>query len=133
MNIQNLIFIGNAIFTIQNSETKKRFTFQVRQPSQDSPHFVKVLTGPNNEGDYEFLGTIFDNRNFRHGRKSRIDQNAQSSKVFKWALPHILANTLPEQIKIYHEGRCFKCGHRLTDPTSIEIGIGPICRDKMGI
>jgi len=29
-------------------------------------------------------------------------------------------------------GRCSCCGRELTDPTSIEIGIGPICLAKMG-
>lgn len=29
-------------------------------------------------------------------------------------------------------GRCSCCSRALTDPTSIEIGIGPICREKLG-
>jgi hypothetical protein len=29
-------------------------------------------------------------------------------------------------------GRCSCCGRELTDPASIEIGIGPICLGKMG-
>lgn len=29
-------------------------------------------------------------------------------------------------------GRCGCCGRELTDPTSIEIGIGPICRERLG-
>lgn len=30
-------------------------------------------------------------------------------------------------------GRCMKCSRTLTEPTSIERGIGPICADKLGL
>jgi DNA-directed RNA polymerase subunit RPC12/RpoP len=37
---------------------------------------------------------------------------------------------LPEQIKVYHEAKCARCGHRLTVPESIETGFGPNCLEK---
>ena len=58
-NPLHFILAGNAVFTIENTATGNRFTFKVRRPDDDKPHFVSVLTGPNNENSYSFLGTIF--------------------------------------------------------------------------
>ncbi|MGQ4872128.1 MAG: DUF6011 domain-containing protein, partial [Candidatus Thorarchaeota archaeon] len=32
---------------------------------------------------------------------------------------------LPEKVRIWHEGKCGRCGRRLTVPESIESGYGP--------
>jgi hypothetical protein len=32
-----------------------------------------------------------------------------------------------------HAGKCCRCGKELTEPTSLEVGIGPECRKLMGI
>ncbi len=66
------ILAGNALFTVENVATGNRFTFMVRQPDDDKPHFVSVLTGPDNESDYAFLGTVFEAARYHHGRRSRI-------------------------------------------------------------
>ena len=59
-NLVQFITAGNALFTLENTATGNRFTFRVRQPGDDKPHFVSVLTGADNESDYTFLGTIFE-------------------------------------------------------------------------
>ena len=38
------ILAGNAVFTVENTATGNRFTFKVRRPDDDKPHFVSVLT-----------------------------------------------------------------------------------------
>lgn len=40
---------------------------------------------------------------------------------------------LPEGVQFWHEGRCGRCGRRLTVPGSIEIGFGPDCASELGI
>jgi hypothetical protein len=78
------ILAGNALFTVQNIETGNRFTFKVRKPDDTKPHFVSVLTGSDNESSYSFLGTVFDPRHYRHGRRSRISEDAPSARAFDW-------------------------------------------------
>lgn len=126
-NTADFILAGNATFTILNSETGNRFTFKVAQPTNNHPHFVRVMTGPDNENNFSFLGTIFDKKNYRHGERSTVNQAAQSAKVFSWAWPQILAHSLPEQIEIHHQGSCGRCGRKLTVPESILSGFGPEC------
>jgi hypothetical protein len=36
-------------------------------------------------------------------------------------------------IEVYHTGNCSYCGRELTDPVSLEVGIGPICRSKLAV
>ena len=43
---------GNATFTLVSERTGQRFTFRVRVSDDGRAHFVSVLTGPDNGGDY---------------------------------------------------------------------------------
>ena len=130
------IMAGNAIFTVINNKTGNRFTYKVALPadsnSQDGPHFVKVLTGPDNGADYQFIGTIFNTLNFQHGRKSRISETAPSVMVFTWFWKRLMDGKMPDCVEIWHEGRCGACARALTVPESIERGLGPICAAKSG-
>jgi hypothetical protein len=133
MDIKKFMLAGNATFTISNKETGNRFTFKV-QGGDNKPHFVSVLTGPDNEANYTFIGiipigTIFDRKNFRYSKKSTIPFQAQSIKAFMWLWRNL--DNLPPQIEISHAGKCGRCGRRLTVPESIEMGIGPECLSKI--
>jgi len=126
---KQFILAGNATVTVENEQTGGRFTFKVIQPDDSKPHFVRVLTGNNNETDYTFLGTIFNKANYRHGRNSRITEQATSAKAFNWVWAHLA--DLPANVHIYHEGRCGRCGRKLTVPSSIKTGFGPECAGKI--
>lgn len=132
-SIRPFILAGNAIFTIQNEKTGGRFTFKVATKKNDptAPHWVRVLTGPDNTDHYTFMGTIFGMENYVHSRKSNLTLHAQSVKVFLWFWNALSRNELPDCIKVYHEGRCGRCGRRLTVPESIENGLGPVCLGLM--
>lgn len=125
-NAINFILGGNSLFTIRNPKTQNRFTFKVNRHNEDDIFFVKILTNPD---IYEFIGTIRNNK-FKHSKKSRISDEAQSVKVFDFIVKSLFSNRLPEFIEIWHEGRCCVCGKTLTDPESIELGMGPYCRIK---
>lgn len=124
----DFIFAGNSLFTVLNTQTGNRFTFKVKvakkgDTNTQDVHFVRVLTNPE---VYEFIGTTFDQK-YQHSKKTRISDDAQSVRVFKWLITQLSQGTLPESVEIWHEGRCGKCGRVLTVPNSIEFGIGPEC------
>lgn len=48
---------GNATFTVE-SVTGEYYTFKVRHPKPDIPHFASLLTGPDNENSYSYLGVM---------------------------------------------------------------------------
>jgi hypothetical protein len=117
------IFAGKSIVTFLNTKTGNRFTFKTKVAKDSNMFFVSVLNGPEN---WAYIGTCIEGK-FRHGRKSNISQDAQSVKVFDFVLSKLVAGTLPEFVEVWHEGRCGKCGKRLTVPSSIENGLGPEC------
>lgn len=125
---------GNAYVTFQSEKTGVHLTYHVEAADQSSnpharvSHFVKVLTAPDH---YEYLGCVYESRHYRHGRKSRIGVDAKSEKAFAWVWSKLTAGHMPTTLEVFHEGRCGRCGRRLTTPKSIETGLGPECEKKM--
>jgi len=122
---------GKAIFTVRNEQTKNRFTFKIEHGKRSPNSFVKVLNGSDNETSYRYMGTIFAaDRQFVHTKNSPIGADAQSVKVFKWFWKALQENKLPPWVKVYHEGRCGRCGRKLTVPESVTSGYGPECQGR---
>jgi hypothetical protein len=131
------ILAGNCVFTVQNEESRNRFTYRVREPeTQRDParpiHFVDVLVGPDNHRDYQALGYLFKGSEYVHSNKSRCGRDCQSEKVFIWMVARLLNGGLPQIVKIYHHGYCGRCGRLLTVPSSIQLGLGPECAARSG-
>jgi hypothetical protein len=134
------LLAGNATVTFESIKTSKHFTYKVRRCSDRFTNkpldkwMVALLSGPNNEADFSYLGML-DANGFRLTAKSRANADAPSVKAFAWTWNLISADrdleTAP--IHIHHNGHCGKCGRTLTVPESIERGIGPECATKMGI
>lgn len=133
-NVRSFMMAGKAVFTVENPNTGNRFTYKVTRKAADGGmvlHFVKVLTGPDNTADYEFLGTVFPDGAFAMSRKSRIGPDAPSAKAFGWLWARISKCGDTGPARVLHEGRCCRCGRTLTVPESIESGVGPECAAKM--
>jgi hypothetical protein len=127
---------GNAHVTFQSRRTGTRFTYRVEarrcHPGDvdlGPSHFVAVLTGPDR---YDYLGCIYRSRVYAHGRKSRIADVASSAVAFTWVWQRLTGGQMHPELAVYHEGRCGKCGRRLTTPESIETGLGPVCAKRLG-
>ncbi len=127
------VMAGNATFTLVSKKTGARFTYRVREAKEDddSRMFVSVLTGSNNEGDYEYLGTIFEKKRFCHGRKSRVGGESPSAKAFAWFFERLVRGGDLSECEVWHSGRCGRCGRKLTVPESVASGLGPECGSKM--
>lgn len=127
---------GNAYVTFQSRRTDTRFTYRVQaaEPragdTHEPPHFVAVLTGSDNDSSYEYLGCIYRRLAYAHGRKSRVAPDAPSAVAFAWVWKRLSAGEMHSELAVYHEGRCGRCGRRLTTPESIETGLGPVCAAK---
>lgn len=129
---------GKAVFTLVSRRTRKRYTYRISQGRGKVDHllFVSVLTGPDNTRDYTFLGTVFpcgsaQADRYRHGSQSSIKATAQSALAFTWFWRHALVNDETfMQVELWHHGRCSMCNRPLTDPESINRGIGPVCAEK---
>jgi hypothetical protein len=133
--INNLKFFtgGRALFTVSNGKGE-HYTFRINKPKKDDkgnpPYFISMLTGPDNTSNYTYLGLYIPQFNtVRLTSKSKFASESTPVKVLNWAFKKVAeGGNLPEGYSIAHEGYCCKCGKLLTDPISIEMGIGPNCR-----
>lgn len=125
--MEDFLFAGKAKITLINTNTGNRYTYRIKKLDDKNLWFVSLLTGSDNETDYEFFGTIFDYDKFsvRHSKKSRLTVESTGVKVFNWFLKH--RNNLPSNVEVWHNGYCAKCGRMLTVPSSIQAGFGPKC------
>lgn len=131
----SFFFGGKAIFTVSNN-SGKHYTFKVsKAPSnpnfQGEMFFVSVMTGSDNLSDYTYMG-VLHKRDCRMvtTKKSKISPGDVRYKTAQWAINKILTDTLPEGYAVRHAGRCCACGRLLTNPESIDAGIGPECAKR---
>lgn len=130
--ITAFVLAGRAVFTVLNPNTGNRFTYRVNAgKGEGAPHFVSVLTGPDNTADYTYLGCIFADGRFVVTRKSTISPSAPSAVAFSWVWKRLQAGRDLGPAEVHHEGHCGRCGRALTVPESIESGIGPTCAEKL--
>ena len=127
---------GNATVTLVSLRTGTRFTYKLRASDDGQCHFVSLLSGPDNESDYKYLGRIARDIFFA-GRKSPragdIGANAPSSLGFAFTWQALVQDVLPASLEIWHEGKCGRCNRKLTVPSSIASGFGPECADRIGV
>ena len=133
---KNFFFGGNATFTVENGKGT-HYTFKIRQPKKDwanIPFFASLLTGPDNENSYSYLGMVNpENGMVTLTKASRMTADSLPVKVLSWALKHALTDRqLPDGYNMRHEGKCGCCGRKLTEPTSLDRGIGPECWLRIG-
>jgi uncharacterized protein DUF6011 len=123
---------GDAHLTFRSEKTGTRFTYHVRLAPNDGRapvHFVSVLTAPDH---YEYLGVVRNGWQYSHGTRSRVSTAAPSAVAFAWVWKRLSAGQTHPSLSVYHEGRCGRCGRRLTVPESILSGLGPECARKAG-
>ena len=125
---KKFVLAGKAIFTIRSKKTGTRFTYKVSK-GKDNLWFVGLLSGPDNNADYQYIGIITSDKKFIRTKRSKVGYEAPSFKAFSWFFSHL--SNFEKQADIYHEGRCGRCGRRLTVPESIESGFGPECINKV--
>jgi hypothetical protein len=140
-DIQAFMIAGNAVVTFKSLKTGTHFTYKISpapdqatgEPRKDF-FFVGVLSGSDNTSDYKYLGFFNTTQMvYRHGTaKSKIAADASSAKAFAWVFNQVfIRREMPDDVlEVWHEGKCGRCGRRLTVPESIASGFGPECRGR---
>ncbi len=130
---KNFFLGGRATFTVQNNKGE-HYTFKVSQRAE-SPFFVSLMTGPDNENSFSYMGLLHpDNGWVKLTHNSKVTEDTISLAVVRWALKKVWSNgDLPEGYNIRHAGKCGCCGRKLTTPDSLDRGIGPECMKRFGL
>lgn len=146
-SLLKFMLAGRAHLTVRSRTTGARFTYRISRPKKEDyqrgrraldPVWVSVLSGPDNNSAYAFIGTIWvgDGRAWElsASAKSRVALTAPSAVAFRWILKMINEGKvakLMHEAEFWHEGCCGRCGRRLTVPESIASGIGPECATQI--
>jgi len=112
----------HALFTLVGQHS--RFTFKLSGEGDERKVFL--LTGPDNDRSYSFMGTL----NTKTDILWTSNPKAPSVQALTWVWNRCKRGLSIEPAQVMHHGRCARCGRTLTTPESILTGIGPVCIDK---
>lgn len=128
--IRRFITGGRAIVTL-TSPTTKSYTYLIKTPANESQFdagtlFVYVIT---HNKQWFYVGMITPQFEFKLTFHSNWSDSHEITKGFRYIMN--MAKTDGEwKMKLYHVGRCARCGRKLTDYKSIMAGMGPKCRQQ---
>ena len=115
-----------AEVTAKSLRTGKDFTFKIARKEFQGKWYTHLYV----ETEYlqfQHLGTYFNGKVW----KKRSEVASPSATAIGWILAKVeegKADLVDANVQITHLGKCLRCGRTLTDATSIEIGLGPVCR-----
>jgi hypothetical protein len=126
---------GKSFVTLVSLASGHRFTYKIeltdkRNPNDADAWFVSLLNGPDNWSNYQYIGLIV-NGSFRRTAKSRVTDNAPSFIGFAFCFSRLSQGVI-SGFEFWHEGKCGRCGKKLTVPESVAAGFGPDCAGMVG-
>lgn len=126
-HIKDFIFAGNAYFTLTSNKTKTHYTYRIKKANNNNnTYFINV--DDNNRDTYAGYMKRVDNVfKFFKGTKGAFDELDEPIIALMWTIRHSMDVDINTKITIQHVGKCCKCGRTLSDPKSINMGIGPEC------
>jgi hypothetical protein len=118
---------NGADFTIKSLQTGKEYTYRITRKDYNGNWFTFISV----EQEYQKFVRLgyYANGNII---KARTVVETPSAKAIAYVLNKIeqnKINLLDNQVHIMHTGNCLRCGRPLTDSHSIEVGLGPICKN----
>lgn len=141
---KDFVLAGDAVFTIECPADwvervggKSHYTYQVQAVESErygTSFFVRMLTGPDNTADFTYIGRL-DTFTGQVTPTKASGWNERTTPLPVRLLNRVLARVWTSDhdayrrhgFKLHHEGKCGRCGRRLTVPASVESGIGPEC------
>lgn len=130
----------NGFYTLISPHSGEHRTFRVRtQDEKDNfapgERLIALLKGPDNESDYRNFGYVTD-----RGIRVWSSVKAKADGGFFESCAKILWDVAENGAESYYakkgwrvelDKRCRRCNRRLTNPVSLESGIGPECAERM--
>jgi hypothetical protein len=134
---REFVLAGKARVTLKSLVTGDHFSYRItkNKPRPEYEYremwFVDLLSGPNNELDWRYMGVIDARQDyqFRVTDKSAVKEG-KGKEAWEWVWEKLRQGVMDERVEVWHEGRCGRCGRLLTTPESISRGLGPECAQK---
>jgi hypothetical protein len=121
----------NGTFTITSVKSGDHRTFRVKTQKPQAnfapgARVISLLTGPCNESDYQGFGFVHSDGSISLWRNKQTPTFQAYRKMLENMAQHIEAGNIDVQAAT----KCRVCNRKLTDPVSIETGIGPVCAGR---
>lgn len=120
---------GIATFTLESQRTNKHITYRIRKSKDSEVSFVSLLTGSDNESSFTYVG-LYEGGNLRLTRKSKLTDDSVPVRAFRYFANGLKKGEIAPDLKVFHSGKCGRCGRKLTVPSSIVSGLGPECAKR---
>lgn len=126
--IKEFILGGKCSCVIENVTTGNHFEYKVTKPedSKTPMYFVKVKRQSMLYAG--FIKPVGEKWTFIQGSKGQLSGTDIEIMALLYVLDHHAM--LPFNVVVHHLGKCGRCGRKLSDPASIERGLGPECLKK---
>lgn len=122
----------NGCLTVHNPVSGQHRTFKihtVRKGNLAGKRLISVLYGDDNENDYRAFGFVDERGRVIVWRRYRGTEYEKMGNIINF--PEWFRNHRGLEYKL--SVRCRKCNRTLTDPQSIDLGIGPVCRSWQSV
>lgn len=137
---KTFLFAGKACFTVSNPKAE-HFTFKVRGSEREWPpksgerqttYFISVKAA-GGQLSYRYIGIVNPDGSIKSTAKTQYMPGSKECDIAAWACHAVVSGKMiPSGYHIQHAGKCGRCNRRLTEPKSIERGIGPECWGLVG-
>lgn len=130
--IKKYIFGGHGVVTLVSDVSGDHHTYSFSAPENrkqgDDIMFISTLIDGSN---WLYVG-MYRNGKFKLTAKSKFGVDTSIVKGIAYIFKMVLnPDFKDDRMHLLHEGICCRCGRPLTNPYSINIGIGPTCMSKM--
>jgi len=130
-----LLTAGKATFILEGKD--RRWTFRIVKVESDGRppiYFANLLTGPDNDADYTYLGVYEPAVGWvRLTKASKLPETAEPVRALRWYVGLVVndreAEVEQHGFRILWSCRCQRCGRPLTVPSSIDARLGPDCAE----
>jgi len=122
--LKQFIYAGKSGFVMTNTKTGASREYLVVQSRDKKRWYVcKQFVG--------YIGTLFAGPGanvLMWSPNSKVSQLSEEFTTFTWLMKQLWEKAaLPETLHVTHNGNCGRCGRKLTDDKSVELGYGPHC------
>jgi hypothetical protein len=130
-----LLLAGKATLTLRNPKRGTHIRVRMnnkkdRSGQPSSCYFLKVSLLGDGDAGYKYAGAYFSDTH-RFKAAMELEEDASLAAVVSLILRAIDTPQILSSAEIMHEGKCCRCGRKLTHPESIETGLGPECGGRV--
>lgn len=137
------ILAGKSEFTFLSLKTNVRIRYKLQRKVAEQKgkkgqdeyiYFLNTFT----DGEYKYAGVLFYDDivgqfKFGRGQRGLLNYSHINIKSLLFVLNQLSIENYNLSLKVYHAGKCGRCGRKLTTPESILTGLGPECSKKAGV